>query len=32
MAKRAMQEGTQADLHTDLEVERRCYAQVAAKC
>ena len=32
MAKRAMQEGMQADLNTGLEVERRCYAQVDAKC
>ena len=30
MAKKAMQEGVQADLHTGLEVERLCYAQVKA--
>lgn len=30
MAKKAMQEGMQADLRTGLEVERLCYAQVNA--
>ena len=28
MAKKPMQEGMQADLHTGLELERLCYAQV----